>query len=109
MINPLATQPYTYVIHSLQDLEHAENTLEDLMYCPTSSTLGWNANHPQYVYIHVSNVDLLSPVRSMARFRKWLNLESVIGHKPAHNVMEVLGYLAYDTVREVSSLYSVCV
>ena len=46
-------------------------------------------------------LQILSLDKNMGNFRKWLNLESAIGQKPAQSVMEVLGYLAYDTVREV--------
>ena len=46
---------------------------------------------------------MIAVVKNMGRFHKWLDLESVIGHRPAQGVMEILAHLAYDTVREVSA------
>ena len=52
------------------------------------------------IYTNVIVVLLL--VKNLARFTKWLDLEAELdGHTPAHDVIEILGYLAYDSVREV--------
>ena len=52
------------------------------------------------------NVVVVFAVKNLARFRKWLDLEPALdGHTPAHDVIEILGYLAYDTVREVTSMH----
>ena len=51
------------------------------------------------------NVVVMFAVKNLARFRKWLDLEAALdGHTLAHDVIEILGYLAYDTVREVHAL-----
>ena len=48
-------------------------------------------------------VCIIFAVKNLGRFRKWLDLDAALGgnNSPAHDVMEVLGHLAYDTVREV--------
>ena len=76
-------------------------------YCFNMSAIAIEISVPVYTCYFTSTQcygcsSVYSSVKNnMARFRKWLNLESVIGHTPAQDVMEVLGYLAYDTVREV--------
>ena len=52
------------------------------------------------------NVVVMFAVKNLARFRKWLDLEAALGgHTLAHDVIEILGYLAYDTVREVTFVH----
>ena len=46
-------------------------------------------------------VMLYSAVKNLVRFRQWLNLESLMNHTLANDVIEILAYLAYDIVREV--------
>lgn len=39
----------------------------------------------------------------MGKFKEWLKIDSYSELKPTQDMMEVLSYLAYDTVREVRS------
>ncbi|CAI8025398.1 Transcription initiation protein SPT3 homolog [Geodia barretti] len=56
-------------------------------------------------YLHYGQCRQVSFVKNLARFRKWLDLEATLdGHTLAHDVIEILGYLAYDTVRELVEL-----
>jgi transcription initiation protein SPT3 len=66
-----------------------------------SRTRGMEPNE----YLHYGQCRQVSFVKNLARFRKWLDLEPALdGHTPAHDVIEILGYLAYDTVRELVEL-----
>ena len=40
--------------------------------------------------------------RKVSKFKEWLKIGSYNEVKPTQEVMEVLCYLAYDTVREVN-------
>ena len=53
------------------------------------------------LYMHYECTADLSSDKNVGKFREWLSLQSATGQRPGHDVMEVLGYLAYDTVREV--------
>ena len=39
--------------------------------------------------------------KNAAKFKEWLNLGSLMQQGPGRGVTEILGYLCYDTVREV--------
>jgi len=45
--------------------------------------------------------------KNTTKFKEWLDIASLVELKPNTDVIEVLGYFAYESVREVGhSLYS---
>ena len=55
------------------------------------------------MYIYTSDeMIILFADRKAGKFKEWLKIGSYSELQPTQEVMEVLNYLAYDTVREVS-------
>lgn len=40
--------------------------------------------------------------KNRAKFKEWLDIGSIVDTKPNQDVIEVIGYLAYETVHEVN-------
>ncbi len=41
--------------------------------------------------------------KNASKFKEWLGIGSIVDLKPNQEVTEVIGYLAYETVREASN------
>ena len=63
--------------------------------------------HPLTVYLSIHHLSIIHssiyPDKNTTKFKEWLDIAKLIpSYKPSQGVIELFGYLAYETVQEVS-------